>query len=144
MTYSYQGPMENTAKAKKRREAVSPKKTMETCRAVKDMKAEKAIEYLDKVIKGEKHVPYTVHKKKTPHQKKGTPGGYPEKSARKVKETIQSALKNAEQEGLNTENMKIVHSAAKKTGSVRKPRGKLRSKSTNYTDIEIILKQKNT
>jgi len=135
--------MENTAKAKKRREAVSPKKTMETCRAIKEMKAEKAIEYLDKVIRGEEHVPYTTHKKKSPHQKNGTPGGYPKKSAEKVKETIQNALNNAEQEGLDTENMKVIHSAAKKTGSVRKPRGKLNAKSTNYTDIEIILKQKN-
>ncbi len=133
--------MENTAKAKKRRETVSPKKTIETCRAVKEMKAKKAIEYLEKVIKKEEYIPYKRYNKKTPHRKKGTPGGYPKKSAEKVKETIQNALNNAENQGLETENMKIVHSAAKKSGSVRKPRRNQRARSTNLTDIEIVIKQ---
>jgi len=143
MKYSYQGTRENIAKAKKTSEAVSPKKTMETCRAIRGMKVDKAIKYLEEVIEGEKHVPYTKHRKKMPHQKKGSPGGYPKKSAEKVKETIKSALNNAENQGLDTENMKIVHSAAHKTISIRKPPGKLRNKSTKLTNIEIILKQNN-
>ncbi len=141
MSYSYQGPLEETAKAKAIREQVSPKKTMETCRAVRGMNAQKAIKYLENVKAKKQAVTYGKHKKQMPHAKGGRPGGYPVKSAEKVKKLIESALKNAEDEGLETNKMKIVHSAAYKSGERPRYAKKRPRKSTKLTTIEIILKQ---
>lgn len=142
MGFSYQGPMENTAKAKAVNKKVSAKKTTETCNAVKGMKANKALEYLEEVKNKEKSIPYKKHNKQMPHRKKGQPGGYPEKSAKMVEETIKSAMGNANYKGLDTENIEIVHSSAYKSGSIPRIPKKLLRKSKTLTTIEIVLKEK--
>lgn len=143
MGYSYQGPMENTAKAKSTRLQVSAKKTTETCNAIKGKKLNKALNYLERVKNHEEHIPFKKHNKHMPHRKNGQPGGYPEKPIKKVEETIQNALANAEYEGLNKNNLKIVHAVAYKSGSIQRRPKKLRRKSTALTTIEIVLKEEN-
>lgn len=140
MSYSYQGPTENTAKAKANRVKVSPKKTMETCNAVKGKTVEKALEYLKRVEEKKDSIPYKKHNKKVAHRKQGQSGGYPMKSIEKVREVIESAAKNAEYQGLNTNNLKIVHAAAYKSGKVPTRPKKLNRKSISYTTIEIVIK----
>lgn len=141
MKYSYQGPLENTAKAKTARERVSPKKTMETCRAIRGMNAKKALKYLEGVKQGKEVVPYTKHKKQMPHAKGGKPGGYPKKPAEKIEQVLKNALKNAEHAGLDEEKMKIVHSAAYKSGEIPRYAKKRPRKTTQLATIEVVLKQ---
>lgn len=141
MNYSYQGPMEDTAKARTTREKVSPKKTMETCRAIRGKNANKALKYLERVKQGKEIVRYTKHNKQMPHAKGGKPGGYPKKPAEKVSQVLKNALKNAEHAGLNEEKMKIVHSAAYKSGEIPRYAKKRPRKTTQLATIEIVLKQ---
>lgn len=132
--------MEKAAKAKANKVRLSPKKTMETCNALKNMKVEEALEYLERVKEEKEAVPYKSRGKQVPHQKNGQSGGFPEKPAKKVQEIIESALKNAEYQGINTENLKVVHASAYKSGSRARPAKKLNSKSMSLTTIEIVLK----
>lgn len=133
--------MEKAAKARSRMVRASPKKTMETCNAVKGMKVDKALSYLEDVLAKRDIVPFKKRNKKMPHRKGGQPGGYPEKSIEKVKGVIQSAVSNAEYQGLDTNNLKIVHATAHRSGSIPGQPKKLRAKSKSLSTIEIVVKE---
>lgn len=123
---------------------MSPKMTMEVCRAIKGKKIGAAKTYLHNVIDKKEYVPLTKHNKKQPHRKGGQPGKYPEKVCKNILKLIQNIENNAEQKGMEPEDMKIVHAASHKSrtlkrifpkGSRRKPRNK------ELVNVELMAKK---
>lgn len=123
---------------------MSPKMTVETCRAIKGMKVNKAKEYLKKVIKQEEFVPLTKHNKKQPHRKGGQPGKYPEKVCKKILKLIENIENNAEQKNIDPEELKIVHTAAHKSRALKRvfPKGTRRkNRKKEQVNVEMMAKR---
>ena len=143
MGYSYQGDNNKTAKALARREDISRRLARETCTAIKGMKVNDAITYLQKVIKQEAYVPLKRHNTKQPHRKGGQPGKYPTKSSKIIIKLLNNLKANAQNSELNTENLKIVHATAYKNRIVHRvrPRGKAKSSDIEWTTVELVGKE---
>ncbi len=146
MGYSMDPDPEKTAKAYGKELQVSPKESMEVCNMVKDKDVDEAIDTLEKVIAEEKAVPYRIHDKQVSHQKGVGSGGFPKKACRKIKSKIEECRSNAEDKGLDSENMIIKVLAANQGSPVegRRPRAMGRSTphDTKTTNLEVILEEK--
>ncbi len=143
MKYSYQGDITKTASAMVKQVDISRKLARETCNAINGMKLEKAIDYLEKVIAKEAHVPLKRYNKKQGHRKGGQPGKYPEKTCKNVIKLLKNLKNNAEQKGLEPEKMKIVHASAYKALEIPRvrPRGKAKSSNIELVTIELVAKE---
>ena len=140
---------EKTAKASGREIRVSQKSSREVCAAIKGMKLISAKQYLREVIKKEKPVPFKRHKKKVAHRhglEKAFAGRYPIKAASKILRVIENAEANAENKGLDIEELKIFHAAAYPGIKIKRytPRahGRASPKNETTTHIEIVLTEK--
>ncbi len=146
MGYSMDPDPEKTAKAYGKEIQMSPKESTEVCNMVKNKDVDEAIGLLEKVIAEEKAVPYRKHDKRVAHQKGVGSGGYPKKVCRNIKSKIQECKSNAEDKGLDSENMKIKVLAAHQGSPIegRRPRAMGRSTphDTKTTNLEVILEEK--
>ncbi|KON33334.1 MAG: 50S ribosomal protein L22 [miscellaneous Crenarchaeota group-6 archaeon AD8-1] len=140
---------EKTAKASGREIRVSQKSAREVCAAIKGMKLTLAKQYLRQVIKKEKPVPFRRHKKKVAHRhglKNTFAGRYPIKAASKILRVIENAEANAENKGLDVDELKIYHAAAYPGIKIKRftPRahGRASPKNETTTHIEIVLTEK--
>jgi large subunit ribosomal protein L22 len=146
MPYSYELDKEDekkTAKAYGKELNMSFKKANEVCHVIRGMKVDKAVAYLERVIKKEDYVPFRRYLKKIGHKKGGKPGKYPVKVAKKIIELLKSAKANAGHKGLNDERLKIEHAAANKALTLDriKPKGRWRVHNIELTNVEIILRE---
>jgi large subunit ribosomal protein L22 len=149
MPYSYELDKEDEkkiAKAFGKEINISSKKANEVCHAVRGMRVDKAIAYLEKVIKREAFVHFRRYNKKVGHKTGGKPGRYPVKAAKKILEIIKNAKANAERKDLNDERLKIEHITAYK--AVEFPRikpkggkGSPRLHNLTLTNVEVILRE---
>jgi large subunit ribosomal protein L22 len=147
--YSIQGlDKDKTAIASGRDLRVSPKKTREVCNTIKNMTLSQAKEYLEKVILLEAPVPFRRFNKTIPHRHgmqrwKWHAGRFPEKSARIVYEVLSNAESNAEYKGLDTERLRIIHTAVMQGRVTRRYIERAHGRSTPYfktlSHIEIVL-----
>jgi len=125
---------------------ISPKHTMEVCRAIRGMRLVAAKEYLQAVAAKKRPVPFKRHRKKLAHRKgaKGS-GQYPVKAARAILEVLKNAEANATYKGLDVEKLRIVHASAQKGIIIHGilPRAFARATPFNkpLTNVEIILKE---
>ncbi len=146
MGYTMDPDPEKTAKAYGSELQISPKKSVEVCEMLRGKDVDEALEILESVIAGDRAVPYKKHKKRVAHQKGVGPGGYPKKVCEKMKEKIEECRSNAEDKGLDSENLKIKVLAAHKGSPIegRRPRAMGRSTphDTKTTNLEIILEEK--
>jgi len=125
---------------------ISPKHSLEICRAINGMRVEEAKAYLKDVIALKRAVPFKHHNMKVGHRRgiKGWDAGrYPQKAAGEVLSVLINAASNAEYKGLDPDDMKIAHIATK-TGRTIKgwmPRamGRATPKNTDTVSIEMIL-----
>ncbi len=143
MGYSYQGDMTKAARAMAREEDVSRKLAREACNAIKGMKLERAIQYLENVIQHKEYIPLKRYNRKQPHRKGGQPGKYPEKACRILLKTLKNLKNNAEQKNLDPEKMKIVHAAAYKGLEIPRvrPRGRTKASNIELTNIEVVARE---
>ena len=146
MPYSYELDEEDekkTAKAFGKEVNVSPKKSNEVCYAIRGMKVDKAIAYLERVIKKKDYVPFRRFNTKVGHRSGGQPGRYPIKVSKKVIELLKNAKANASQKGLNDERLKIEHATANKALTLKRirSRGKWMMHNIELTNIEIIVRE---
>lgn len=150
--YSYQGDTKKIAKAYGKELNVSWKGCNEVCYAIKGKFVDKALAYLDRVQKKEDFIPYRRYKRHKAHRKGGIPGGYPIKAARVVSDILKNAKANAEQKGLNTERLKIIHATAFKALTLERTRPKGRGgrgmpfsrglmHNIELTNIEVIVRE---
>jgi len=146
MGYSMDPDPETTAKAYGSELQISPKESVEVCDMVKGKEVERALEILEQVLDGDRPVPYKKHNKKVAHQKGIGSGGYPEKVCEQIHSLIEECRANAEDKGLDTENLVIKVIAAHKGSPIEgfRPRafGRTSPSETKTTNIEVILEEK--
>ncbi|MEM1657655.1 MAG: 50S ribosomal protein L22 [Candidatus Jordarchaeales archaeon] len=137
-----------TAKASGRDLRISPKAAREICNTIKGMMLYEAKKLLEDVIHLRRPIPFRRHKGKQAH-KRGLQGWhsgrYPVKAAREIMKILDNVETNAEQKGLDVDNLRIIHAAAHK-GPVMKryiPRafGRATPKFRRLTHVEIVVKE---
>jgi large subunit ribosomal protein L22 len=140
---------ETTVKASGREVRVSHKHEREVCRTIKGMMLNQAKEYLRDVMEKKKVVPFRRYQKKLGHHTGivgAFAGRYPVNAAQKTLKLLQQAQANAENKGLDTDNLKIIHAAAYPGMKVKRftPRahGRASPKFDTLTHIEIVLAEK--
>jgi large subunit ribosomal protein L22 len=105
---------EKTVKASAREIRVSHKAAREVCRTIKGMMLTQAKTYLQDVMDKKKPVPYRRYTKKLGHRHglvKAFVGRYPVKTAKYMLRLLENAEANAENKGLDTDRMRIIHAA---------------------------------
>jgi large subunit ribosomal protein L22 len=146
--YSAQLDPENTAKAIGKELRISPKHSVEICRAIRGLPLDKAKEYLEDVIALKRAVPFRRYRRCVGHRKgkRFGAGRYPRKAARAILEVLLSAENNAEYKGLNTDIMVVAHISANHGRPFKgwTPRAHGRSSPFNVetTNIEVILQER--
>jgi large subunit ribosomal protein L22 len=142
---------EKTAKASGREIKVSHKHAREICRTIKGMTLTNAKKYLRDVTEKKKPVPFTRHNKKSAHRhglptKGAFSGRYPIKASAKILTILEAAQANAENKGLDTDRLTILHAAAYPGTKIKRytPRaqGRASPKYETLTHIEIALDEK--
>ena len=105
--------------------------------------------YLMDVAEKKKIVPFRRYQKKLGHHTgldHAFAGRYPVNAAKKTLKLLQQAQANAENKGLDTENLQIIHAAAYPGMKVKRftPRahGRASPKYDTLTHIEIVLAEK--
>ncbi len=126
---------------------ISPKHSIEICRALKGMEVDKAKTYLEDVIALQKAVPFRRHTGSVGHRKgKMGPGKYPQKAAKHILKVLMDAENNAEYGGLDVTNLFIRHIAAHRgriiPGSISRARGRQTDFVTETVHVEVILEEK--
>jgi large subunit ribosomal protein L22 len=140
---------EKTVKASGREVRVSHKHAREICKTVKGMTLTKAKEYLLDVMDKKKAVPFRRYRKKAGHRRgldRAYAGRYPIKAAERVLKVLKGAEANAENKGLDVDNLRIIHAAAYPGMKVKRytPRahGRASPKYETMSHIEIVLGEK--
>ncbi|NEU55930.1 50S ribosomal protein L22 [Halorussus sp. MSC15.2] len=148
ISYSVETDPDTTAKGMLRERHMSHKHSKAIAREIKGMTAAEASEYLQKVIDGERSVPFKSHNSGVGHRSDidgWDAGRYPEKASEAFLTLIENVVNNADQQGFDGESMEIMHVAAHKIGEVqgRKPRamGRASAWNTPEVDVELVLKE---
>jgi large subunit ribosomal protein L22 len=135
------------AKAIGREIHISPKHSVELCRALRGKKLEDAKELLEDVIEKRRPIPFKRYKRSIGHRKgKGFgPGRYPVRAAKAIMKVLEAAESNAEYSGLDTEALLVKHIAANKgrviSGWMPRAHGRNTAKDTETVNIEVILEE---
>jgi large subunit ribosomal protein L22 len=141
---------EKIAKAIGRELRISPKSSVEICRAVRKKNVEKAKEFLSEVVDMKKPVPMKRFKKGIAHrrglEKAAYAGRYPKKAASQILKVLESAEANAEYKGLDTDRLYVRHISTQRGRVIRgiRPRAFGRASPFNEetTNIEVILQER--
>jgi large subunit ribosomal protein L22 len=140
---------EKTVKASGRELRVSHKHAREVCHTVKGMMLTKAKDYLLDVMEKKKAIPFRRYNKKAGHRRgleKSFAGRYPIKAAERILKVLQSAEANAENKGLDTDKLQIIHAAAypgmKNKRFTPRAHGRASPKFQTLTHVEIVLGEK--
>jgi len=144
--YVYNEDAGKVAKAAGRSLKISPKHSREICNAIRGMEVEEAKDYLEDVIAMKQAVPFKRYNKKVGHKRglDGWPTGrYPVKAAKQILDVLVNAEANAEYQGLDTDNLEIVHISSHRGYVIRgwTPRafGRASPFNTPTTHIQIVL-----
>ena len=148
ISYSVEADPDTTAKGMLRERHMSFKHSKAVAREIKGMTAGDAVEYLHKVIEGERSVPFKKHNSGVGHRSDidgWDAGRYPEKASRAFLDLLENVTNNADEQGFDGESMTIMHVAAHKVGESqgRKPRamGRADPWNTPQVDVELILEE---
>ncbi len=146
MGYTMDPDTKTTAKVYGKELRISPKKSYEVCNMIRGKDVDTALNILDDIVEKKRAVPYRRHKKQAAHNKGVGSGGYPVKAAKIIKETIEEARSNAEDKGLDSENMRILSIAAHIGRPTKGNRPRAQGRSTPFhrktTNLEVILQEK--
>jgi large subunit ribosomal protein L22 len=140
--------IEKTAKVSGREIRVSPKHAREVCKTIKGMKLNQAKDYLKQVILKKKPVPFRRYNKKVGHRhglENAFAGRYPVNAAQQVLKLLEGAEANAENKGLDMENLRIIHASAYPGMKIKRfiPRAFGRSSPRNkyLSHVELVLEE---
>lgn len=144
MGYTARPEEENTAKSIGKEIPISPKKSVEVCRALRGMNVEDAKELLEEVIEKRRIIPYRRYRKTISHKKGGVAGGYPVRVAKAVLKVLEDAQSNAELNELDPEAMRIeviaAHRGRRTEGFKPRARGRSTKWDKETVNIEVILR----
>ena len=130
--------LEKTVKASGREIRVSHKAAREICKAIKGMMLTQAKQYLRDVMAKKKAVPYKRFRKKLGHRhglEKAFAGRYPVKAAAKILKVLEGAEANAENKGLDTDRMRVIHAASSQGMKVKRYLPRAQGRTTPMIDI---------
>jgi len=120
--------------------SVSTKHCVEICNAIRGKKVARAKIILDDAMEMKKAIPFRRFKLGIGHKTGIGPGRYPIKACGEVLKTIKSCEANAQNKGLNPEELKIVHISAN-LASRPWHYGRARRRKMKRTNVEIVLKE---
>lgn len=139
---------EKTVRASGREVRVSHKSAHEVCKTIKGMTLTQAKRYLQDVMAKKCPVPFKRFKKKAGHRhglEKAYAGRYPVKAAKHLLKVLEGAQANAENKGLDTDRLRIIHASAYPGMKIKRytPRafGRSSPKFKTLCHIEIALEE---
>lgn len=139
----------NIAKATGRALRISPKWSIEIAREIRGMKLSKAKQFLLDIIAQRRSLPLRRFKKGVAHRSdlvKCAAGRYPKKACMHILKVLESAEKNAEYKGLDTERLYIKHAQAQRGPIIRRYRprayGRATPKFRVTTHFQVILEER--
>lgn len=146
LEYSVQTDPGTTSRAIGHELHISPRHARELCRVLKNMKIDRAKQYLENVAALKQAVPFKRYNESMGHRRGPMAAGrYPQKAAKEFIKILENARANAEYKGLNPENMKIIHIAGQKgrviRGFIPRARGTTSPSNTETVNIEMILEE---
>lgn len=140
---------EKTVKASAREIRVSHKHAREVCGTIKGMMLNKAKQYLRDVMAKKKPVPYKRFTKKLGHRhglEKAFVGKYPVKTSKYILKLLEGAEANAENKGLDTDRLRIIHAAASQGMKMKRFKPRAQGRATPRYEIlchiEVALEEK--
>ena len=140
--------LEKTVKASAREVRVSHKSAREVCKTITGMMLTQAKLYLKDVTVKKKPVPFRRFRKKSGHRhglEKAFAGRYPIKAAGKILKLLEGAEANAENKGLDTDRLRIIHAATSQGMKVKRFLQRAQGRTTPSIDtlchIEIVLEE---
>ncbi len=140
--------LEKTVKASAREVAVSHKSAREICRTIKGMMLVQAKQYLNDVMVKKKPIPFRRFRKKSGHRhglENAFAGRYPIKAAGKILKLLEGAEANAENKGLDTDRLRIIHAATSQGMKVKRSFQRAQGRTTPCVDtlchVEIALEE---
>lgn len=113
---------DRTAKAGGRDLRISPKHSREVCSALKGLKIETAMDFLDDVINLKRSVPFRRHNKKVSHRSDlvgWDAGRYPVRACLEIKHVLVNLENNAIFKGLDVEKLRLVHIISQKARKIK-------------------------
>lgn len=129
---------EHQAKAVGKNMRVSYKETTEIGRFIKGDSVEKAENKLERVIEKELPVPMTKFDSDAGHKSGGGPGKYPVKASKEMLEKLRGAVSNAENEGLNIEQLEVQNVISNQGPKMRTPK-RHRGREIKTSHVTIIV-----
>lgn len=138
--YSHQGYNKETmARAVGRDLDISTKQSIEICNFLRGMGVQRAKAILNDVMELKAAVPFTRFTNGVGHRKGDMAAGrYPINASKEILSIIENAETNAQQKGLNTSRMALVHLSAQKASRPMHP-GRKRGRSMKRSHIEVVL-----
>ncbi len=147
MKYSFNLDRDGIVFAQRYNINASFKDLVAACDAIRYMKVRRALSVLENVISMERPILYKRYSKHmgARHELGGRKGAYPVKAAGEVRLALLNAIGNAKNNGLDGEDMVVIHSSANKTriekrypskGSISWGRGMYGRGAINHSDIE--------
>ncbi len=122
---------------------ISRKDAREIGATIKNMQIEKAIAYLKRVEEKTQAVPVTMYDKKAAHHTNTGPSWFPVRAATATIKLLESLKSNAQQKGMGTKNLVVIHTAVQK--GPRRTHNTLRRKSgqeRKITHFEIVAEER--
>jgi len=129
---------EKTVKASAREVRVSHKSAREICKTIRGMMLTQAKQYLKDVVVKKKPVPFRRFRKKSGHRHglvKAFAGRYPIKAAGKILKLLEGAEANAENKGLDTDRLRIIHAATSQGMKVKRFMPRAQGRASPSVDI---------
>ncbi|MBU0536381.1 MAG: 50S ribosomal protein L22 [Nanoarchaeota archaeon] len=118
---------------------ISTKQTLEICNMIRGKSLARAKTMLNDVIKMDMPVPFKRFTNGVGHRKGNLASGrYPIKASASILSVLESAETNAQQKGINTSRLGIVHLAAQK-GSRPMRGGRHRGRMAKRSHVEVVL-----
>jgi large subunit ribosomal protein L22 len=129
------------AKAYGRDLSISTKNSVEICREIRGKPLDKAKRFIEMVISKKSAVPMKRYLSEAGHKRGIGPGRYPIKTAKEILKIIKSAESNAQNKGLSTKDLFIVHICAH-LASRPLHFGRKRRIKMKRTHIEVVLAER--
>ena len=139
---TFEGPH---AKGMLKNAPISTKWAREVARAIKGMRVKDAEEYLNRVLEHKDWIPLKRYNKKVAHRKgvkDGVKSGrYLDKTVKYFLKLIQNVKANAEAQGIDADNARIVHVWVGKGFRrwKRQPKGVWRFRRAKSTHVEMVI-----
>ena len=128
---------------------ISPKHAIEIGRFIKGMNLNDAEQYLNAVVALKKPIPFKRFNRNVAHKRgldKWDAGRYPEKAARTYLKLLHSVKKNAEYDGLDIDELTIIHVSAnrgmRRRGFMPRAMGRATAKDRESVNIEIVVEER--